>query len=1047
MKTHTFNITARLLVLFVTILAFVPAIAQDNRQFAIYNYRNDGDINAFLYFEIDSITYSCIDTLGVEHEYVVVQEIWTPDKVYRILLENIDSISFRTPSPEMTEDLTYNRWTNVSVSEIEKNLQESCNNDDCDIDALVSVLNTNEIVKQTYSSVDSLSLIVRYKEDDVISVYPFHIPIDPFAETNDGMSQKAIVPTKQIRAYAPQYNYKETGNKGVVAVFNYFSNSYYGDDDYGSRTTQNMLLDYMCRELNHNDYGVEFYGYEEMTLSALKHVLNNASTYKAVVVISHGFSEDNQSFFLIGEEFNSDKARTDPFLNNEGYELPFKYKFWNNGLYGLKERYDFAVPVNKMNFGNNVLLYMGSCDAYRYNSDMKGMCIGWDGTNCCAQAHVALLFHKLLRGKNLYDALDLDDREFAYYSTTASQTDTWKEDLVYDKTHLKTCWDDKYNSETYYVGGGIAKKQWAQYPNYYKSGDNMPKILVLDASGKIVDEEENYGSSLIRMGVCPMKDHKFKLKFLCYDDLPGDYVWIKATPLRVDVAPIIKKINKNKLNKGFKIELEANGVYELSAAIDENFSKEILLHKPVVFVYAKPFKDNSIPLGEDEDLLTFDVNGVSFDMIAVEGGNFIMGSPDDDPDAGGIYSDETPQHLVTLDSYFIGETEVTQALWKAVMGNNPSIYKGDNLPVEEVSWEDCQSFISKLNRLTGRTFRMPTEAEWEYAARGGNNSKGYKYAGSNDVNEVAWNYDNCDGVTHSVATKAANELGLYDMSGNVWEWCQDWYDGSYYRKSPANNPCNTSQTSEYRIHRGGSIEYIIKDLRVAMRGDYVNPPSNRLRGLRLALSDGDGSPVGYLSCPDDRHPHLIDLGLPSGTKWACCNVGATKPEEYGGYYAWGETEEKEYYDWSTYKWCNGSYDSQTKYCTDSSYGTVDDNTSLDPEDDVAHVKWGGSWRMPTNDQRKELFANCSSEWTSLNGVNGRFFISPNGNSIFLPAGGDRMFYNTEDSGKYGEYWLSTYGINDGLGDNMRLLQDVTPRPNLGYGSPRYLGKNVRPVSE
>lgn len=219
------------------------------------------------------------------------------------------------------------------------------------------------------------------------------------------------------------------------------------------------------------------------------------------------------------------------------------------------------------------------------------------------------------------------------------------------------------------------------------------------------------------------------------------------------------------------------------------------------------------------------------------------GSPDDDPDAGGIYSDETPQHKVSLDSYFIGETEVTQKLWKTVMGSNPSIFQGDNLPVEEISWDDSQVFIKKLNALTGKNFRLPTEAEWEYAARGGQKSNGYKYAGSNDVDEVAWNCNNSNNRTHTVGTKGPNELGLYDMSGNVWEWCQDWYGFSYYKESPVINPCNTTEASSNRpedhqhIHRGGSIEYVIKDLRVAMRGDYYNSPSNRLRGLRIVLAN------------------------------------------------------------------------------------------------------------------------------------------------------------------------------------------------------------------
>ena len=195
-------------------------------------------------------------------------------------------------------------------------------------------------------------------------------------------------------------------------------------------------------------------------------------------------------------------------------------------------------------------------------------------------------------------------------------------------------------------------------------------------------------------------------------------------------------------------------------------------------------------------------------------------------------------------------------------------------------------------------------------------------------------------------------------------------------------------------------------------------------------------------CSNDNHIHAVDLGL--SVKWACCNVGATSPEDYGGYYAWGETEEKSDYSWSTYKWCNGSYDTMTKYCTQSSYGTMDNKTTLELSDDVAHVKWGGSWRMPTLDEIKELIYDCSWSWTTQNGVNGYKVTGPNGNSIFLPAAGYRNDDDVSRRGSYGYYWSSTLYSSDSNYANG--LYFYSGRHGW-YGNRRYFGHTVRPVTD
>lgn len=237
------------------------------------------------------------------------------------------------------------------------------------------------------------------------------------------------------------------------------------------------------------------------------------------------------------------------------------------------------------------------------------------------------------------------------------------------------------------------------------------------------------------------------------------------------------------------------------------------------------------------EIVPITINGTNYgNMIFVQGGTFTMGSNDSDAE-----SDENPVHSVTVSDFYIGETEVTQGLWRAVMGGNPSHFtRGDNYPVEYVSWNDCQEFIYKLNQKTGKTFRLPTEAEWEYAARGGNQSNGYKYSGSNNIDNVAVYNENSYNLgsnsaaygTHAVKTMSSNELGLYDMSGNVWEWCSDWC-GSYSSSSQT-NPRGESSGSE-RVLRGGGWGFTAHYCRVSDRGSSEPGRSGNNAGLRLVL--------------------------------------------------------------------------------------------------------------------------------------------------------------------------------------------------------------------
>lgn len=290
-----------------------------------------------------------------------------------------------------------------------------------------------------------------------------------------------------------------------------------------------------------------------------------------------------------------------------------------------------------------------------------------------------------------------------------------------------------------------------------------------------------------------------------------------------------------------------NGDGNVTVSVDENTSTTsrtatITVESASISHTLAVMQDSATPtpsFGQDR---TFTVGGVTFKMIAVEGGTFTMGATSEQ--GSDAYKNEKPIHSVTLSNYYIGQMEVTQGLWVAVMGGEPYPNSGwaewnstdglgNNYPAYHISFENSEGFIGRLNKMTGENFRMLTEAEWEFAARGGNKSRRYKYAGSNYINEVAWYADNSSNTTHIVGTKLANELGIYDMSGNVWEWCSDTYDS--YTSNPQINPTNY-RYGDTAVRRGGCFSSIGRGCRVSCREFTFEWDAHFAQvGLRLAL--------------------------------------------------------------------------------------------------------------------------------------------------------------------------------------------------------------------
>ena len=332
----------------------------------------------------------------------------------------------------------------------------------------------------------------------------------------------------------------------------------------------------------------------------------------------------------------------------------------------------------------------------------------------------------------------------------------------------------------------------------------------------LVDNKMVRGSNGVAKTTLPVGQHSFVVFCDGYESEEGTVKLKASAPSNLQITLTKETIEESSVN-----ETSQRSQKRVNQQAEVNLSQPTITNQVTSSVASN---SNTISISVKD--------GVSIDMVKVEAGTFMMGATSEmkDPDI-----DEKPVHQVTLtNDYYMGKYEVTQALWEAVMGSNPSKYKGDNLPVESVSWNDCQEFISRLNSLTVRKFRLPTEAEWEYAARGGKKSRSYQYSGSSNISDVAWYDENCGSTTRAVGTKRPNELGIYDMSGNVWEWCHDWY--SSYSSLSQMNPIGAI-SGACRVRRGGSWDNSVWYSRSSSRSYDTSDYSRINLGLRLALTE------------------------------------------------------------------------------------------------------------------------------------------------------------------------------------------------------------------
>ena len=328
----------------------------------------------------------------------------------------------------------------------------------------------------------------------------------------------------------------------------------------------------------------------------------------------------------------------------------------------------------------------------------------------------------------------------------------------------------------------------------------------------LVDNKMVRGNNGVAKTTLPVGQHSYIVACDGYESEEGTVKLKASVPSNLQITLTRESVGAGIVNQQQSENQQSSNTYVASSSNNPSGSPSVASGSNTISI---PVKD-----------------GISIEMVKVEAGTFMMGATSEMKDP---YDWEKPVHQVTLtNDYYMGKYEVTQALWEAVMGSNPSHFKGDNLPVEQVSWNDCQEFISKLNSLTGRKFRLPTEAEWEYAARGGKKSRSYQYSGSSNISDVVWYKDNSANKTHPVGTKQANELGIYNMSGNVWEWCQDRYGSysSFYLTNPTG-----SYSGSLRVYRGGSWDCSARLCRSSCR--FIISPDFHINGLglRLVLSE------------------------------------------------------------------------------------------------------------------------------------------------------------------------------------------------------------------
>ena len=1132
MKTHNIHnyIATRLFVLMVALLSMAPAFAQESQQHAIYNYRNDGQFNAWLNIDVEKITYSCTDLDGVEHDDIVVQEVWTPDSVYRIPINAIDSIGFRAPKPELkdgifhitenhlpyavsVEDLTVTFSSSIPSSMLPSIGQvvisdvfdspfeegfsgkvESISNNNGQITIICSEAALNDVFKK-------LVLVGKgVSEDDANSKAtnmrgaPRKAWTDPLVSfEGQGIYSNIEIPTDlNLNLLGGILNV--TSKKPSLTI----SYCFYIDDLIYSFSADAYL--------NHKDLSFKI----AFKLSDFLKVAQGGSEYLTNFILGKGDEEKAEKEWY-EQEFDKLKLKIPFNIGPVIFSLELAPVFKLNGDVELdlitktsaRQHIGFTKSGSTPSLIRNPLVALALPDLkYGYAQDPVSVQQLTAKAEGSATMGISLQLKAYVLHKNLiqasigaeYDREAKGTIQLNLYDTENQPTsfyDVIKDTKVEVKDYVKI--KGEIGTLKYLTLDGSFKipvKEWGSYnivPHFtkpelpaYTNGvwtfrnpfslystvlkdvlvSCKPGLRIEDVDGNL--EKEYTSTEPYRYEVAweltpleiDISDLTPDKTYKCYPTFRMlDIKTFKATPVAeftvpqpVSLETTTITVQKDKaqnvaINGGWgdysvivldksvctaELKQDGNSYYIQIVGKKDNGStsvtvKDLRSQKTtaiLVMVSEQQATASSCPDNHHPHMIDLGLpSGTKWACCNVGAQN-----PED---YGGYYAwgETTEKGSYTSSNYLDGKStdydignDIASSQYDAATANWGSSWVMPNKDqMDELNY--CTSEWTTQNGVNGLRFTSPNGASIFFPAAGDrlryelrdDGSSGYYWSSTLHESQTsgAWgldfnsvnvhpNYGSNRYFGHSVRPVMSEVVPVYPPL----QFSQEQLS---IVKGSSTSVEITSGCGEYEynLSNDGIVSVSISGSTVTINAlqagqttvTIVDTKSNQTATIEVTVTAGSDIP-SYTSCPDSHHPHLIDLGLPSGTKWACCNVGASKPEDYGGYYAWGEITEKSSYTWANYLDGKG---------TDYYIG----NDIAGTQYDAATANWGSSWVMPSLDQVTELLDNCTSEWTIEKGVNGRKFTGSNRASIFLPAAGYRWNDSLYYAGSQSYYWSSS----------------------------------------